>query len=109
MSQLELQRTIPAGILRSVVGKLRHVTSVFPAARGLMARLGYGLSAYRAKSTHPIIVSNAMRNDLKWWNAALNPDLFEAMPVEWMASELPQVDRWIYLYVTDSYVQLVDN
>ena len=85
--------------LMSATGLLRHLAVCCPPANALVQRLGGGISAFKSEAKRKIHVSQAMRSDLRWWIDHLDAASFDQMPLEWLASSPPPVDRWLHVYL----------
>ena len=93
------KKTASVSEFRSIVGKLRHVSTVCPPAKALMHLLGLKLhSNHHLNGRKQKPVTAEMRFELEWWATHLTPDAFYELPVEWMGTKLPPVNQWIHVY-----------
>ena len=108
--EFSAKRTASISEFRSIVGKLRHVSTVCPPAKSLMHMLGLKLhSKHHVNGRQQRPVSKDMRSELRWWAEHLTPASFYKLPVEWMGTSLPPVDQWIHIYSKpDVGIWLVD-
>lgn len=84
---------------RSLVGKLRHVSTCCKPAGALMQMLGGGLSAHKVKGGRQNKkITNLMRSELRWWAAFLTAERFHNLPVEWLGKRENKVTNWIHCY-----------
>ena len=110
LQEFSAKKTASVSEFRSVVGKLRHVSTVCPPAKALMHLLGLKLhSKHHVNGRQHRPVTPAMRSELRWWADHLTPSSFYKLPVEWMGTALPPVNQWVHVYTsTDVGVWLVD-
>ena len=108
--EFSTKKTASVSDFRSIVGKLRHVSTVCPPAKALMHLLGLKLhSSHHISGRQHRPVTPDMRLELQWWAHHLTPATFYKLPVEWMGTSLPPVDQWIHVYTKTSVgVWLVD-
>ena len=84
---------------RSLVGKLRHVTTCCKPAGALMALLGSGLSCHKVTSgKQQRIITETMKKELSWWSTFLTPERFHNLPVEWLGKRENKISNWLHCY-----------
>ena len=84
---------------RSLVGKLRHVSTCCKPAGALMQMLGGGLSCHKvAGGRQKRKITSSMRTELLWWSSFLTPARFHNLPVEWLGKRENKVCNWIHCY-----------
>ena len=96
---------------RSLVGKLRHISTCCKPAGSLMQLLGAGLSSHKVSSgKQQRTITNSMRTELTWWSTFLTPERFHNLPVEWLGKRNNKIDVWVHCYSeTNIGVWLIDH